>query len=128
VKPRALLAQLSAGRIAIGAGLVARPDLVTSGRVGRDGERPGGRVLARALGARDAALGAGTLAALQARQPTTPWVLAGLLCDATDLLATHAARHRLPRAAAPMIYVLAGGALVVGAASLGSGDDSAPIT
>ena len=128
MKPRALLAQLSAGRIAIGAGLIARPEAVTSRWVGKDGERPGGRVLARALGARDAALGAGTLAALRGGQPTTPWVLAGLLCDATDLLATHAARDRLPRAAAPLIYVMAGGALVAGAANLGSGDDSAPVT
>jgi hypothetical protein len=124
VTPRGLLISLNAGRIALGAMLVARPEMATSGWVGRDGERPGGQVLARALGARDAALGAGTLAALRGRQPTTPWVLGGLLSDTTDLLATHAARERLPRAAAPLIYVLAGGALIAGLANLA--DSTAP--
>ena len=112
----------------MGAALIARPEAVTSMWVGRDGERPGGQVLARALGARDSALGAGTLTALRSGQPTRPWVLAGIFCDAVDLLATHAARARLPRAAAPLIYALAGGALAAGAANLGSGDDSGPVT
>ena len=121
--PRDLLTQLSVGRIALGGALVVRPESATTMWVGRDGERPGGRVLARALGARDAALGAGTLSALRARQPVLPWVVGGLFCDATDLLATHAARERLPRGAAPLIYLLAGGALVAGLANLA---DSTP--
>jgi hypothetical protein len=118
VKPRDLLMQLSAGRVAIGTVLIAKPPLVTSGWVGRAGNKPAGRVLARGLGARDAALGALTLAALRSGQPVRPLVLAGLLCDGTDLLATHAVRHNLPSAAAPLIYALAGGALLVGAANL----------
>jgi hypothetical protein len=124
VKPRDLLTQLSAGRIALGATLLAKPALATSMWVGRDGGRPGGEVLARALGARDAAIGGGTLAAMRSGQPLRPWVLAGLFSDATDLLATHAARHQLPRAAAPLIYALAGGALVAGAANLATRDDA----
>src|SRR4051794_7008900 len=59
VSPRDLLTPLNAGRIALGAALVARPEAATSMWVGRDGDRPGGRVLARGLGARDVALGAG---------------------------------------------------------------------
>jgi hypothetical protein len=118
VKPRDLLMQLSAGRIAIGAAMIAKPPLATSGWVGAVADRPGGHVLARALGARDAALGAVTLAAIRSGQPVRPLVLAGLVCDGTDLLATHAARHNLPRAATPLIYALAGGALLVGAANL----------
>ena len=110
--------QLNAGRIALGAVLIARPQLATGRWVGRDGERPGGRVLARGLGALDAALGAGTLVALRGGGPVTPWVLGGVLADTTDLLATHAARERLPRGAAAMIYALAGGALVAGLANL----------
>jgi hypothetical protein len=123
MKPRDLLTQISASRVALGAALVARPDLATSMWVGADGRRPGGKVLARALGARDAALGAGTLTALRGGQPVKLWVLAALLADGTDLLATHAARHQLPRAAAPLIYALAGVALVVGAANLATRDD-----
>jgi hypothetical protein len=118
VKARGLLSQLNAGRVVLGTGLIARPQMATSMWVGRDGERPGGQVLARALGARDAALGAGTLAALHTGQPIMPWVLGGLLCDATDLLATHAGRDHLPRPSAPLIYALAGGALIVGLANL----------
>jgi hypothetical protein len=118
VKPRDLLMQLSAGRIAIGAAMLAKPPLATSGWVGRVANRPGGHVLARALGARDAALGALTLAALRSGQPVRPLVLAALVCDGTDLIATHAARDSLPRGAVPLIYALAGGALLVGAANL----------
>src|SRR4051812_5890650 len=110
--------QLSAGRIVLGTAMVAKPPLVASGWAGRDAVRPGGQVLTRALGARDAALGAATIAAMRGGQPLRPLVLAGIACDATDLLATHAARSNLPRAAAPMIYALAGAALVVGAANL----------
>jgi hypothetical protein len=124
VKPRDLLMQLSAGRIAIGAAMVAKPPLVAGGWVGKDSRRPGGQVITRALGARDAALGAATIAALRGGQPVKPLVLAGLVCDGTDLLATHAARQDLPRMAAPMIYALAGAALLVGAANLA--DSPAP--
>jgi hypothetical protein len=124
VKARALLTQLNLGRVVLGTGLIARPRSATSMWVGRDGHRPGGQVLARALGARDAALGAGTLVALRSGQPLLPWVVGGLFCDATDLLATHAARERLPRGAAPLIYLLAGGALVAGLANVA--DSQAP--
>jgi hypothetical protein len=124
VTARDLLTQVNAGRIVLGAALVAQPQRASSAWVGRDGDRPGGRVLARALGARDAALGAGTLAALRGGQPTTPWVLGGLVCDSVDLLATHAARDRLPRPSAPLIYALAGAALLVGLANLA--DSPAP--
>jgi hypothetical protein len=81
-------------------------------------------MLGRAFGARDAVLGAGTLGAIRGGQPLRPWLLAGLVADATDLLSTHLARRHLPRASAPLIYALAGGALVAGAANLASGDDS----
>jgi hypothetical protein len=124
VKPRDLLTQLSAGRIALGAAMIVKPPLVTSGWVGAVADRPGGQVLARALGARDAALGAVTLAAMRSGAPVRPLVLAGIVCDATDLLATHATRHNLPRAAAPLIYALAGGALLAGAANLADSEPS----
>jgi hypothetical protein len=118
VTPRALLTQLSAGRVGLGMVLVTRPELGAGRWVGRDAGRPGGGVLARALGARDGAIGAGTLAALRSGQGVTPWVVSGLVADTTDLLSTHAARDRLPRAAAPLVYLLAGGAILVGLANL----------
>jgi hypothetical protein len=124
VKPRALLTQLNAGRIALGVGLMARPELVTGQWLGKDGGRHAVMVLARSFGARDAALGAGTLQALRSGQSLRPWLLAGLFADAADLLATHAGRDHLPRPSAPLIYALAGGALLVGLANLA--DSPAP--
>jgi hypothetical protein len=121
VKPRDLLTQLSAGRIVLGIGLIVRPQLVTGKWLGDDGHRPAVRVLGRSFGARDAVLGAGTLDAVRSGRPLRPWVLAGLVADATDLVATHLGRRELPRISAPLIYALAGGALLVGAANL---DDS----
>jgi hypothetical protein len=118
VTPRALLTQLSAGRIAIGAVLIAKPELVTARWLGKHGQKPAVKVLARGFGARDAALGAGTLATLRGGGSTRTWVLAGLLADAADLVATHTGREHLPNQAAPLIYALAGGALLVGAANL----------
>ena len=116
--PRALLTQLSAGRIAIGAVLIVKPELVTAGWLGRQGRKPAVKVLARGFGARDAALGAGTLATLRSGGSTRTWVLAGLLADTADLLATHGSREQLPSGSAPLIYALAGGALLIGAANL----------
>jgi hypothetical protein len=127
VTPRALLTQLSAGRIAMGATLLAAPQIVTGIWLGADGRRPAVRVLGRGFGARDLVLGAGTLGAMRSRQGVRTWVLAGLVADATDLAATLAARDRLPRTSGPLLIALAGGALVVGAAALASGDDSSPV-
>src|SRR4051794_41804080 len=51
---------IAAGRVVIGAALLASPDLAAPW-AGADARRPGGRLVTRALGARDAALGAGPL-------------------------------------------------------------------
>jgi hypothetical protein len=124
VKPRDLLTQLSVGRIVLGVTLILKPEIVTGRWLGKAGKRPAIAVLGRGFGARDAALGAGTLAAMRAGEGLKPWLYAGLVADATDLIATHLGRHQLPKPSAPLIYAVAGGALVAGAANLASGDDS----
>jgi hypothetical protein len=124
MKPRDLLTQLSAGRIAIGVVAILKPDLISGAWLGPKGRSPAVASLVRGFGARDLALGAGTLAVMRSGGSLTPWLLGGLVADATDLLATHAARDDLPSPVAPLIYALAGGALVAGAANLASGDDS----
>jgi hypothetical protein len=53
-----------------------------------------------------------------------PWLIAGLVSDATDLAATLAARDDLPSRAVPLLGALAGSALVVGALNLASADSS----
>jgi hypothetical protein len=124
VTPRALLTPLSAGRVALGASLIAAPQIVAGMWLGADGRRPAVGVLGRAFGARDLVLGAGTLAAMRGGQSLRSWLIAGLVADATDLAATIAGRDHLPRTSGPLIVGLAGGALVVGAVALASGDDS----
>jgi hypothetical protein len=124
VNRRDLLTQLSVGRLALGASLVVRPQLVGGLWLGADARRPAVGVLGRAFGARDAALGGGTLTAMRAGQPLLPWLVAGLVADGTDLLATFVARDKLPRRALPLIGPLAGFAVAVGAANLASVEDS----
>jgi hypothetical protein len=117
---------LAAARTAIGVVALAAPTLVTRPWLGPD-RGPAVRVLGRALGGRDLALGLGALAALQ-RPRTGPrsaghpgiWIGVGALSDAMDVLATVAAWDELPRVGRWLVAMSAGGAAVAGAAAAGS--------
>ena len=76
-------------RSAIGVVALAAPGLA-AGLWADAGARPlaSTRVLARALGARDLALGMGLLLALRHEGPVRGWVEAGGLADAGDVVAT----------------------------------------
>jgi hypothetical protein len=117
---------LALGRTAIGVAALASPALIARPWVG-EASGPAARVLGRALGGRDLALGLGALAALQ-RVPPPPvppgapgragaWVAAGALADSLDVLATVAAWDELPPAGRWLVAVSAGGAAVAGAAA-----------
>jgi len=113
MNPRAMLTTLAAGRLAIGALLVAKPQSqVGTGWIGEDAKRPTAAVAFRAVGARDMALALGTLGAQRSGSPLKPWLLAATLADATDLVATFAAGRAVPKAGKAMIALLAGGAIV----------------
>jgi hypothetical protein len=89
---------LAAGRGALGVAVLAAPEQVTAGWLGRsNAQLPVVGDLARSLGARDLALGIATLLTLD--DPVTgPRVqLLCALVDATDVLATVRARVSLPR-------------------------------
>jgi hypothetical protein len=76
-------------RIAVGVALGAAPRSFL--RATTDGEPPGALILfTRTVGIRDLALGAGTIAALQAGSPgdVRRWIAAGLTSDALDLVAS----------------------------------------
>jgi hypothetical protein len=120
--PRAMLTQLSAGRIAFGISLVVAPHLIGGMWLGKDGQRTTVGALARGFGARDLALGAGTLAAMRTGQPLRTWLVGGLVSDAVDLAATVAARDSLPPRSVPLLSVLAGSAIVTGLVNLASED------
>jgi hypothetical protein len=111
---RAMLTMLAAGRLAIGALLVARPQgPAGAGWVGgEEASRPSTGLLFRSVGARDMALALGTLAAQRSGSPLKPWLLGATLADVTDLYATFAAGRAVPKAGKAAITLLAGGAIV----------------
>jgi hypothetical protein len=119
---------MSIGRVAIGLGLVATPRIATGLWLGPAVRSPA-KVLARALGARDLAIGAGALAALGGEGSLRPWLLAGLLADVTDFAATLADRDGLPGTAVPVVAAAAGAGVALGAIALAgeSGGHSAPV-
>src|ERR671923_1659159 len=90
---------LALNRIVFGLNFVVRPAAVGTTWVGTAAARRAPtQVLARGLGARDIALGAGALAALQRGDDDAArkWMAAHALADGTDLAATLAASDRLP--------------------------------
>lgn len=112
-----LIARLvAAGRVGFGVALMLTPERVTTPWLGSDAARPGTRVAARGLGARDLALGAGTLAAGGA--DLQPWVAAGILADAADLAATVGAGAALPRSGRMLVGAVAGAGAALGALAL----------
>ncbi len=111
---RTLLTTLAAGRLVIGAALVAKPQSqVGAGWVGgEEAARPATALLFRSVGARDMALGLGTLAAQRSGSPLKPWLLGATLADAIDLFATFAAGRAIPKSGKAAIVLFAGGAIV----------------
>jgi hypothetical protein len=102
---------LAGGRVAIGLALLVAPDLVTRSWVGRDGRSPGGRLLARSLGARDAVIGLGALASLGDSRQLQRWLLGGVAADVADFGAT----LTMPKGASRTgVLAVAGGAAVAG--------------
>jgi hypothetical protein len=139
---------LAAARTAIGVVALASPALVGRPWVGAGAEATTGRVLARALGGRDLALGLGALAALRPPPPTATadrdtagqetvgpdraalWVGMGAIADSLDVLATAAAWDELPTVGRWLVATSAGGAAVLGGAAAwslitGGGDRAA---
>jgi hypothetical protein len=114
MNPRRLASTLAIGRLAIGAALVAKPQSeVGGGWVGsEEAQRPTTALLFRSVGARDMALGLGTLGALRQGGRMAPWLLGATLADAVDLAATFAAGKAIPVKGRAAILVLAGGAIV----------------
>jgi hypothetical protein len=107
VRDRDMLRALAIGRIAIGAGLLAAPAVAGRVWIGRDAHHGGTRVFARGFGARDIALGAGTLAALRAGHSVRPWLAGALLADVADAAATWLAREHIPAAGARIAVAVA---------------------
>jgi len=98
VRSHALARLVAWGRVGIGVTALAAPTLMTRPWVGDAAEDPSVRLLARTMGGRDLALGAGALRALAGTTPEArPWVALGGLADAVDAVVTLMAFRTLPR-------------------------------
>jgi hypothetical protein len=75
-------------RIAVGAAFVLFPRLAGRMWIGPDAARRPVKVLARAFGARDLAIGLGIVIALDRGTPVRGWIEAGALSDAVDTAAS----------------------------------------
>jgi hypothetical protein len=84
-------------RCALGVVAMILPALPLAPWVGDARQDRSVRLLARALGGRDLALGLGTLLALSHEAPVRGWLEAGGLADAGDVLATLGGFKALPR-------------------------------
>ncbi len=111
------------GRVVLGAALTAAPRRTAAPWLGaRAARRPATAVTAAAMGARDLGLGLGTVRAVGAGHGARPWVAAGVLADATDLVATLRARDHLPAGGVAMLAAMSGGSELLGAYLLRSLD------
>jgi hypothetical protein len=115
MEPRDLAIAQARGRMAFGAAFVLAPGLAARGWVGADALRPGAKVLCRALGARDLALGLGVVIAIDRGAPVRGWLEGSALADAMDFVATLRAGDSLPPAGRWGVLALAGGSAAVAA-------------
>jgi hypothetical protein len=107
---------LAAGRVLVGVALFAAPSLAARW-IGDATPTPGARMVTRAMGARDAALGIGTLASLNEAAALRRWLLASSACDAADFIATLGG----PRSSArTLVLSLAAAAVAAGGAAAAS--------
>ena len=93
MEDRDLLRRLSFMRLAIGIALVAAPRLAVRVWTGESNGSSALVLVARGLGAREVALAAGTLAAMENGGPARRWVEAAVIADTADALS---AFGRLP--------------------------------
>lgn len=96
----ARLAATALAGLRVGIGLLALvlPKVALRPWVGAPvSDEPGGKLLARSVGARDIALGAGVILAGRQDAPVRGWVEAGALADGGDLFATLLAFGKLPK-------------------------------
>jgi hypothetical protein len=113
--PTKLTALVALGRLAFGAGRITAPARVAAGWLGKDAERPAAQVAIRGLGARDIALSAGALAALDDNAQLRRWVLAAAACDLGDVaIALATPSDALPANARWGTVALGGGAALAG--------------
>ena len=114
---------ISLGRFLFGVAFIAEPNLMDRAWIGKQARLPGTQLLARAVGARDLALGFGGLQALTRNDGSAwPWLAAAAVCDAVDFGATWTAGRGIPRQSRRGVLAIAGVASLLSAvAAVGTG-------
>jgi hypothetical protein len=106
---RILAGLISLGRLLFGVAFIAEPNLMERAWIGKQARLPGAKLLTRAVGARDLALGLGGLQALTRNDGSArPWLVAAAVCDAVDFGATWTAGRGIPRQARTGVLAIAG--------------------
>lgn len=115
---------LAVGRIAIGAPLAVRPTIVTRRWIGpEEAGRRSAQALARGVGGRDLALGAGLLSAIALGRGAPAWLAAGSLADVSDVAGAILAGDALPTSGRRGTLALAGFSAAAGLALAVAWDD-----
>lgn len=102
-------------RIGLGVTALLAPRAASAVWVGPALPEPARAVLARALGGRDIALGAGTVAGAMSGRPMIAWIAAAGGADAVDAAATLAAWRQLPRWRRELVIMASAGSTVTAA-------------
>jgi len=103
------------GRMAVGLAFLVAPSLAGRLWVGDVAARSGARVLGRAFGARDLALGLGVVIALDRGAPVRGWLEASALSDAADFTAGLLDADALPPLLRPGLLALGAGSAALAA-------------
>ena len=119
---RRLAIGVAAVRVAFGAGSLVAPSFARLW-VGPDGAGPAGKLLCRSLGARELALGAGTIAAGMDGARLRRWAVASAIGDMTDAVGTWAGASVPKRSRVPVLAISLGAAFagLAAASALGPG-------
>jgi hypothetical protein len=116
VNDATLAIALARGRIAIGLAAVLAPRLATRAMSARRQTKGIAPVFARMLGARDVALGLGTVIALDRGTPVRGWLEGSALSDTADAVACTLARDELTPTAFRVSAGLGGASALLGVA------------
>jgi hypothetical protein len=108
---RSLASLVGLARAGIGVAAVVAPQATVGGWAGKGVDNAGGRLMTRAFGARDAALGLGVLLAARRGAPLKSWLRLSGLCDVADLGATLAAGDEAGELASLTLGLAASGAI-----------------
>jgi hypothetical protein len=116
VEARGIALSQARGRMVVGAALVFAPGWAGGRWIGEPAAQPAVKLITRALGVRDFALGLGTAIAIDRGAPARGWFEAAALSDAVDLVATLLAGDSIPSSARKAVVAIAASSAVACAA------------